>query len=405
MKDFWKKTVMGTAALSLLLGAPARAEEEEEQGEVEKRLDALESKLGFEFGGMIYGSYQYNFNDPESDSNTLRSLDPEDNNFTFDLFQLSIGKQGPDGLSFFTKLDFGKTASRIPSDWNGDGAFDNSEETNDFEVQNAYINYAPEWAGGASATFGKFVTLLGSEVIEAPLNPNFTRSFSFGFSIPFTHTGLLFNVPVNELAAVNLGVVNGWDNVVDSNDGKTFLGNIALTPMEGLAIYLNGVAGPEKPDTDDGIRGVFDLVVAYSADPLLVNLNFDYGSEGSAAADGGSATWVTFSGIVGVTLTEVAGIPAGLFLRGEIFDDQDGVRTGTEQELYGVTVTAKYFASDHLTFWLEVRTDGSDKDPFIDEGIAGFDDGGTPIDLTDDTPILNVNDTQTTALAAISYVF
>src|SRR6266511_375041 len=40
---------------------------------------------------------------------------------------------------------------------------------------------------------GKFVTLLGYEVIEGPLNPNFSRSFMFGFAIPFIHVGGLLS--------------------------------------------------------------------------------------------------------------------------------------------------------------------------------------------------------------------
>ena len=393
-------TVAAAAAIALAaLGTNARAEEEEEKKDpIEARVEKLEEMIGFSFGGMIYGSYQYNFNDPEIDANTLRSLDPEENSFTFDLFQLSLTKEGPAGLSATAKLDFGKTASRIPSDWNGDGAFDNSEETNDFEVQDAFIAYAPEWGGGGSVKFGKFATLLGAEVIEAPLNPNFTRSFSFGFAIPFTHTGLLFSYPIAEMASLSAGVVNGWDNVVDNNDDKTFLGQLALTPAEGFAVYLNGTYGNEATDGEGDTRGVFDLVATANLDPITLNGNFDYGSEG----DG---TWISFSGIVGLDLQSAAELPLGIFVRGEVFDDQDGFRTGTEQQLHEFTLTAKWYLTEKLTFWVEYRHDGSDEDVFGDEGIAGFDDGGTPDLPDDDSPIFAVTDTQDTALFALSYVF
>ncbi len=91
-------TVAAAAAIALAaLGTNARAEEEEEKKDpIEARVDKLEQMIGFSFGGMIYGSYQYNFNDPEIDSNSLRSLDPEENNFTFDLFQLDA-REGRSG--------------------------------------------------------------------------------------------------------------------------------------------------------------------------------------------------------------------------------------------------------------------------------------------------------------------
>jgi hypothetical protein len=381
------------AAVTLIafgaLGGELRAEEASADP-IETRVAKLEEMLGFKFGGMLYGSYQYNFNEPETDRNTLRSFDQEDNNFTLDVFQLAIEKEGPDGLSATAKLNFGKTSVPLASDWNGDGVLDNSEETNDFEVQDAFLNYAPEWAGGISVKAGKFATVIGAELIEAPLNPNFTRSFAFGFAIPFTHTGVLFSAPLGEMASTSLGVVNGWDNVVDSNDSKTFIGQLALTPTDLLAVYLNGSYGNESVDDEGDARGLFDLVVALNPDPFMANLNFDYGTEG----DG---TWLAFAGIVGVDLRSAAEIPWGLYLRGEIFDDQDGFRTGTEQQLYEVTATAKYFLTDNLTFWLELRHDGSDEDSFVDEGTAGVDpDGNT---------LFRFTDTQTTALVALSYVF
>lgn len=374
------------------IGSDLGAEEKEEAAKdpIEARVEKLETMLGFTMGGMIYGSYQYNFNEPEGDRNTLRSFDPEDNNFTFDLFQLALTKEGPDGLSATAKLNFGKSARPLSSDWDGDGVLSNAEETNDFEVQDAFINYAPEWAGGVSVKAGKFATLIGAELIEAPLNPNFTRSFSFGFAIPFTHTGILFSAPLGDMVTTSLGVVNGYDNVVDNNDSKTLLGQVAVTPVENLTVYLNGAYGDESTDGVGDARGLFDLVVALNLDPIMLNGNFDYGSEGDGK-------WVTFAGIVGLDLRSAADLPAGIFFRGEVFDDQDGLRTGAAQQLYGLTGTGKLYLTEKLTFFLEVRHDGSDEDTFLDEGFSGVD--------VDGVPIVNVTDTQTTALVALSYVF
>jgi Putative beta-barrel porin-2, OmpL-like. bbp2 len=145
---------------------------------------------------MFYTSYLWNFNEPDNRINSLRSLDNQDNTFGVDLFQLGIKKNGPGGLSAFIKLDVGNTASRIGADWNGDGQFLGvTGDGGDFEIEEVYANYAPDWSHGLSAKFGKFVTLLGAEVIEAPLNMNYSRSFLFGFAIPFTNTGVMFNAP------------------------------------------------------------------------------------------------------------------------------------------------------------------------------------------------------------------
>jgi hypothetical protein len=328
--------------------------------------------------------------------NSLRSLDQEHNSFTLDLFQLAISKEGPGGLAFASKLDFGKTAQRIVSDWNGDGALSDSEETNDFELEEAYLTYHPEWMGPVTVKAGKFVTLLGAEVIEAPSNMNFSRSFMFGFSIPFTHTGVLFSAPLGEMVTLTAGVVNGWDNVVDNNNGKSLLASVAVTPSSVFSISANGTYGPEKTNTGSDPRGIIDLVSTITLDPITLSLNFDYGEEGTAALDGGTEKWTGFAGIVGLALKDLTGIPAGVYVRGEVFDDDGGGRTGTEQTLTEITVTGKYFLTDNLTAWAEYRHDHSDEDSFAEEGT---------VTLPDDSTVPKFKGDQDTALVALSYVF
>jgi len=373
---------------------------------IDERVTDLEKSLGgladFTLGGMAYGSYLYNFNKPDSRVNSIRSLDQQDNSFTLDLFQLQIGKKGPGGLSFASKIDFGKTASVIGSDWNGDGKFTGiTNNSGEVELEEAYVNYAPDWAGGASAKFGKFVTLLGSEVIEAPSNMNYSRSFLFGFAIPFTHTGLLLTYPFSDAFSLTAGVVNGWDNVVDNNEGKTFLGEATWTASPMFSLVVNGIYGPEKTNTSSDSRGVLDVVSTITLDPVTISLNGDYGSEGAAALNGGSEKWYGFSGIVGLALKDLTGLPAGVYFRGEVFKDDGGGRTGTDQTLNEVTLTGKYFLSEKLTLWAEFRHDGSDASAFAKDGTITTIDPATGQATT--SP--RFKDTQNTVSVAASYVF
>ena len=161
--------------------------------ELEQRLQGVEEGMlsafgGVEFGSMIYGSYNYNFNSPSKpQDNNLRVFDPRANTFNMDLLQLTIAKETDSGVGFAAVIDYGKTAGLIQSDWNGDG--DLSNGTDNFALQEAYLTYTLNAGNGLDMRFGKFVTLLGAEVIEAPLNPNVSRSFLFGFAIPFTPRG------------------------------------------------------------------------------------------------------------------------------------------------------------------------------------------------------------------------
>lgn len=335
------------------------------------RVEALEGDLlglnGFQFGGLVYGSYNYNFNSPDSGSNNMRIFDQNHNDFTMDLLQLEVSKETESGVGFHAVLDYGETAGLIQSDWGGDLA-------HNFEVQQAYMTYTFGIGNGVEMKFGKFATLLGGEVIESPYNPNVSRSFMFGYAIPFTHTGVLFSTALNDNISLTAGVVNGWDNVRDNNNGKTFLGSLGLE-LGDLAWTFNGVFGAEDDDSGSSKTGVFDTVLTYSPmDNVDLLANFDYGTA-SEQVGGDDADWTGLSGIItlGGGLLDESLADWSFALRGEWFSDPDGYRTGIEQDLREVTGTFKWQMTENLQARLEFRHDWSNKDVF-DDGSGYSDD-------------------------------
>jgi hypothetical protein len=350
----------------------------------EERLKKLEDGYGLlngiKFGGMVYGSYNYNFNNPDSKNNDLRIFDTRANNFTLDLAQLSVSKEEEGGVGFKLLLDYGRTARLIQSDWNGDGSFSNG--TANFELQEAYITYTAGIGKGLGLKAGKFVTLLGAEVIESPINYNISRSFMFGLAIPFTHTGMLLSYPLHDMVSLSAGVVNGWDNVIDSNKGKTFLGGLTLTPFDSLTWSFNGTYGPEQPNRGGSKRGVFDTVLTYKPiDHLTFLLNYDYGSESGLLDNGDDAIWQGIAGYInlGGALFNPGWERFSLTQRAEWFSDTDGARTGTPQDLWELTTTLKWMLTDHLHARVEYRHDESNRKVFSqkifqrgDESITRF---------------------------------
>ncbi len=330
------------------------------------RVESLEGGLlglnGFQFGGLVYGSYNYNFNSPDSGSNNMRIFDQNHNDFTMDLLQLEVSKETESGVGFHAVLDYGETAGLIQSDWGGDLA-------HNFEVQQAYMTYTFGIGNGLEMKFGKFATLLGGEVIESPYNPNVSRSFMFGYAIPFTHTGVLFSTALHDNISLTAGVVNGWDNVRDNNNGKTFLGSVGLE-FGDLAWTFNGVFGAEDDDSGSSKTGVFDTVLTYSPmENVDLLANFDYGTA-SEQVGGDDADWTGLSGIVtlGGGLLDESLADWSFALRGEWFSDPDGYRTGIEQDLREVTGTFKWQMTENLQARLEFRHDWSNKDVFHDGG-------------------------------------
>jgi hypothetical protein len=116
---------------------------------------------------------------PDSDLNTLHSLDPDHASAEFNFGQLSAARPSEGFVpGFGLRLDVGRAAKRIKADWDGDGLLDRGDtfEHNSFDAQEAYLTWTvPDDSPvlkGLTLKGGKFVTLLGAEVIEPWANYN-----------------------------------------------------------------------------------------------------------------------------------------------------------------------------------------------------------------------------------------
>ncbi|MFN8545131.1 MAG: outer membrane beta-barrel protein [Candidatus Binatia bacterium] len=337
------------------------------QGEFEERTKVR-------FGAAIDKSYMWNFNDPASGKSSLHSLDPDHNSANLDLAQVSIARPSENWLpGFGVKLDAGHIARRIKSDWDGDGGVQRGDdfETNDFEVEEAYLTYTlADEAGplkGLTLKGGKFVTLLGAEVIEPWLNYNFSRSFLFGYAIPATNTGVLVSYPIADTLSVTLGGVAGWDNVADNNNSPSVMGNVTWTACSFFTLGVNGLFGPEQNNKISNKRNVIDVIGTIKAtDDLTFVLNYDNGGEENVLAGPRRANWQGFAGIANYAFTDrFSGA-----LRGEWFEDSGGARTGTSQGLWETTVDLKYLVTQHLYGRAEYRHDESGSPHVFEAGTA-----------------------------------
>src|SRR2546426_7237277 len=250
-------------------------------------------------------AYTWDFNKPRSGSLiALHSLEHHNDGVPV-LGQVDMSRPS-DGWwipGFDLKLDSGKVARDIKSDWNGNGAVKHGDtfETNDFDVQQAYLQWAmpddgPSLLKGLSVKGGKFVTLLGAEVIEPWSNYNYSRSFLLSFAIPFTHTGALVSYPISDKLSVTGGAVEGWDEVQSNNRGWSGIGNITYTVNDMVTLAANGIGGPTQTNKLGNKRYVGDLAATIKPTPALPRLlHYDYGREDGAAVNGDLALWQGFA--------------------------------------------------------------------------------------------------------------
>jgi hypothetical protein len=326
----------------------------------------LEDRTKIHVSAGISKAWSYSFNDPHDGSAlSLHSLETH-NSPSVDLGQIGVSRPSEGWFTpgFGVKLDFGKVARRIKSDWDGDGTLDRGDifETNNFDAQEAYLTWTvPDDSPalkGLSFKGGKFVTLLGAEVIEPWANFNYSRSFLFSLAIPFTHTGLIATYPITDKLSVTGGAIRGWDKVDGNNHGWSGIGNITYNPIDMVSLAANGIWGPEQNGKTGPKRGIMDLVATIKATSALTfSLNYDWAQEDQAALNGDLAIWQGFAAIANYAFTD----RASAAVRSEWFEDHGGSRTGAIQTLWETTVTGKYLITQHLYGRLEYRHDESEE--------------------------------------------
>jgi hypothetical protein len=187
---------------------------------------------GIEAHVFVGTSWSYNFNRPDSRTNTLRVFDFDDNSIKLDQVELSMQKTAPEpgDAGFRFDLCAGGSVPRVTA---ASGLFrDASGTAQDIDLQQGFVTWNAPVGGGLRFDAGKFVTPFGYEVIDGydAFNDNATRSFLFGYAIPFTHVGLRANLGLGHGVAGTLMVVNGWDVATDNNRGKSVGGQLALVP-------------------------------------------------------------------------------------------------------------------------------------------------------------------------------
>jgi hypothetical protein len=347
-----------------------------------KAIVQLPSGLhGVQMSGHVDTAYMYNFNEPNSRVNGLRVFDTRAGDFMINSAELVVEKpvSSESPVGFRTDLDFGTDAEVVGSVTTGLGS-----TTDELDLQQAFVEYLAPIGNGLDIKVGKFVTLHGAEVIESKDNWNYSRSYLFGFAIPFTHTGVRASYTWADWLSTVVGINNGWDVVDDNNKAKTIELGGTVTPFEGFSLSSTYMVGAEQGGDSHDQRHLLDIVATYQPiEKLTLKLNADIAREEDALSEtgGGSAEWSGIAAYAKYDVNDRASI-AG---RWEIFNDQDGVRTavnaaGTsptgsainELMLMEWTLTGEYKINKHLIGRLEYRLDKADSDVFRHD--AGFKD-------------------------------
>lgn len=349
--------------------------------------------------GFVDASYIFNFNtpvSPNSRTNNLRVFDTDANGFMLNMaeinFEKTVSLESPVG--FRIDLDAGQDAKVIHAA--GLGQSDDA-----FDLKQAYVQlYVPfrlPYMYDLDFKIGKYATMHGAELIESVNNWNFSRSYLFGYAIPFTHTGIRAHYKPFEGSPVEgyIGIVNGWDNVVDNNKAKSLEAQVTVTPNNKLSFAIGGMLGPERYNSDKDMRVLADLIAMYIVnDKLTLKINYDYGWERNGATmlpNSGSpsvntGTPPTYTGLIDkdAAWDGIAVYAKYLFFdwwsiagRVEYFHDRDGIRTGVlvnnnipDLDLLEFTLTNEFIIYKNILARLEYRYDKASGQVFTKDKVS-----------------------------------
>lgn len=334
--------------------------------------------------GFVDTSFNWNFATPNvvppggnlsTANTTLRAFDREGDTFDVNNIQLNMYRPAPDagGVGFRTEFTYGTDAQVIES-----GGFLGG--TDEFSIQEAYVELKAPIGNGLTVWAGKFATLLGAEVIENYMNWNSSRSLLFNNSIPFTHTGArAFYSWMEGKVITTIGIVNGWDLAIDNNKAKDIEAQIKWIPNENFNIVQNFMGGSQVADDRGDNRYIFDTVATWVPLPqdlpkLTLMANYDYGTEErlGKGREGGPADWQGYALYAKYAYNDWLTFGA----RWEQFWDDQGVRTGaaTLNQLWEMTYTADIKVYQNLLTRLEYRHDAADSNATFDNSTQNTQD-------------------------------
>ena len=241
----------------------------------------------FTFAGAVEAFYQWNFNQPSDGVTAFRGFDNRHNTFTISNAVLDA------------RWDFKRVVGRLalqightPSTYYqaepgfGGGAGTNATGAELWKyLQQANVGYSIDVARGVLIDAGLFLSPIGPEAIQVKDNWNWSRSNLF-FGLPYYHTGVRVSVPLTDRWAVTVAGFNGWNSVVDDNDGKSVMVQATWT-LEGKVaasvLYFGGVERPRGAPEGQPWRHLVDAHLTWVTGPRLsLLLHLDAGAEPNA---------------------------------------------------------------------------------------------------------------------------
>ena len=319
-------------------------------------LSDVLTATGLTATGYVAASYYHS-----NGYSTFHQFDVEHDTFQLDQAAITVAYQPKEGFGALVNIAAGEDMRILHAAEDGNN--------NTFDVVQGFVQYA---AGPLTVIAGKYVTLVGAEVIAPTGNSNFSRSLLF-YAEPLTHTGVRATYAVTDTVSLTAGVNNGWNTTSTSYGSKT--GEFGIGWIPNKIFSVTGQAYVGKSEAYDANRTIVDFVGTYNvSDSLTLILTYDWGKQEQHFDGSEDLKWNGAAFYANYALSDKLRVSG----RVEYLDDKGGFVTGTVQTLKEATLTFGYDPIKSFEVRAELRYDmGNKGNPTFVRALARDETSGT----------------------------
>ena len=253
------------------------------------------AQKGIKLSGYVDAGYSYNFTGSANGTSDVTGRFGSDTaaKGDFNLYAVKIAlekaltSENKAQAGFRADVMIGEDANYFINRDSVSTQENDQQNSNQLFLEQAYVSIRAPVGNGWDFKVGKFVSILGYEVMERPANMNTTFGLLFN-RMPLYYTGVLSSYKFDDYLDAKLGVVNGSNsdnNTTTSSsiagssasDGCAVLAALNVTAPGGNANWSNNFQYSTNSDNNTAETASFDQSGDLSSNPSLA-LNGNNGS-------------------------------------------------------------------------------------------------------------------------------
>lgn len=184
--------------------------------------------------GFVDLYYAYDFNKPADKNRSYTTQPLRHNEFNLNLATLGVTYSQENARGNFTF----QTGTYVQSNFVAESSL----------LKNIYEASVGVKLGNIWIDAGIFPSHIGLEGIQSSINWTYTRSIAADFS-PYFETGVKVSTDISENLSAGVLILNGWQNITETNSDKAFGSFLKFIPSESALINWSTFLGNEVADS------------------------------------------------------------------------------------------------------------------------------------------------------------